>query len=172
MKRENNFCTLAQAKRLKELGIVQESLFYHYQQFVNGQEAFGLYPMDYEDYGRLAENESMVRALDGESKNQIYSAFTVAELGVMLPCRIWDIEKHYDLSLTKADNTWHQESTGTKTEFEYEYSFMDHEKVMHILDDEQCNYPTEAQARAAMLIYLLENNHITSSEVNSRLLTA
>lgn len=59
MKLSDQVCTLQQAKRLKELGIAQDSLFYHTPN--------GILPKPFVNF-------------TGES----YSAYTVAELGAMM----------------------------------------------------------------------------------------
>lgn len=71
MKLENQVCTLEQAKRLKELGICQESYFLH------GEEA-----------GHIVESWSVEGYED-----EFYSVFTVAELGVMLNTYTGNIRK-------------------------------------------------------------------------------
>ena len=66
MKLEDQVCSLALAKSLKELGIEQESLFYW--QFFTGHD-FVIHDVN--------------KALNYDTET--YSAFTVAELGEMLP---------------------------------------------------------------------------------------
>lgn len=149
---ENQVCTKEQAERLAALGITQESYFYHYQQILNGVTTFEIYTAGHFDFGLWSVNESVERAISGESKNKIYSAFTVAELGVMLPefyCsyRYFNNENGPFWKCYNDGNSEYPEDDGV----------------------ELC--PTEAQARAAMLIYLLEYDHITASEVNNRLTT-
>src|SRR5574341_2010928 len=62
MKLENQVCTLEQAKRLKELGVTQESYF-HFGDHLDGV------------------TESWMHEGD---EDVFYAAFTVAELGVMI----------------------------------------------------------------------------------------
>lgn len=107
---EQQVTSLEISKRLKELGVKQESLF-AYQEQING--GFTL----------------MQRVGD-----QSYSAFTVAELGEMLP---WD-----DISSTgKESGEWTIDASGIP---------------LHKVITED----TEANARGKMLIYLLENKLI------------
>ena len=109
MIKNNGCCALELAKKLKELGIKQESYF----------QWFNQYPFS-------SNKWEIIRDLGVGEGEQMYSAFTVAELGELLP-------------------------TGAC-----------------ILMQEHCFYccfyetevfaDTEADARAKMLIYLIENN--------------
>ncbi len=104
MKLENQVCSLELAKKLKGLGIKQESLFQ--------------WSWDNEDY-RLVYNKPHL---------DLFAAFTVAELGEML--------SKYDEPLPHiGDEDW------------YWYK-----------GEEEIGAKTEANARAEMLIYLLETN--------------
>ena len=115
MKLKQQVCSLELAKQLKELGVKQESLFYW--QEINSKKP------------KLVQN----RNTGNENSNdeaKWYSAFTVAELGEMLPVGAWVIVK----------------TDGAGFRFTIPPNFIDEE--------------TEADARAKMLIYLLENKFI------------
>lgn len=122
---EKEVCGLEFAKKLKELGVKQESLCYWWP---NGNLVI---------YNAAAEDEEPM----GDS------AFTVAELGEMLPARIDD----YELDFGKYSDHW-------------QYCYRDENKKVIF----QSMHPklevavadTEADARAKMLIYLLENKLI------------
>lgn len=129
MKKQDQVCTLEQATRLKELGVEQESLLYH-------TEKFGVLPMSSIDF-----------------TGDPISAFTVGELGVMLP----SISSEFSNKV----ECWKNRKGGYVWAV-YEDGFI---KSGFAVQEE----PTEAQARAAMLIFLLESNHITPTEVNNRL---
>lgn len=91
-----------------------------------------------------AEEEWIVRRYNETSSN--ISAFMVAELGEMLP---WFIEKgadRYEMNMMK---------NGTKTPFSL---FYDEYHSRKMLGDCLVEGATEADARAKMLIYILENN--------------
>lgn len=127
MKLEDQVCSLELSKRLKELGVRQESAFYwvnhiwrgkypeHEEDLIllpNFQVNEGLYPLDY--WERIA-------------------AFTVAELGEMLGEHVFS-EYEHDLSLP-----W-------KCTFDEGY-----------MKPKRFEYAdTEANARAKMLVYLIE----------------
>ncbi len=130
MKLEDQVCSLELSKRLKELGVKQDSLFYRFgderQQYI-----FCKY---YEQY---SPNVNLNMA-DG------YSAFTVAELGEMLPRGICQYDKLNSIY---------------EPEFKTYAVFLPDTK--HIITDYN-----EANARAKMLIYLLEKKIIDKERVN------
>ena len=115
MKIEDQVCTLEQAQKLKELGISFDAIFC----YVNGEIKH--MPMRYD-----------------------FNAFTVAELGVMLP------DEEYTCRYG-GDTTGNWEWCNDMNEVAYGL------------------YDTEAQARAERLIVLLEKGEVTVAEVNERL---
>lgn len=156
MEIENQICSLEQAKKLKELGITQNSLFYHYKQIFNGKPSFKIYPMQYEHFGRLVNCETIERALYGESKNEVYSAFTVAELGLMFPPV--NISKGEFITFSKGSkNSW-------MVDISHEKCPALPKKYLPLNKDY-----TEAEIRAATIIYLLDKRFITVSEINNKI---
>lgn len=143
MKLEDQVCTLEQSKKLKELGITQYSLFYHIDNLVKeiGYEGIKL------RHSINPLNKGM--PVDG-GVVRYYSAFTVAELGVMLPTG-------YDTMRITSD----------KSLKSFEWNGYDLEGEVFSFE----GFDTEAQCRAAMVIYLIESNNITPFEVNNRLST-
>lgn len=142
---ENQVCTLEQAKRLKELGVCQDSYF------LFGEEA-----------GRIVEGWSV----EGYEDN-FYSAFTVAELGVMLPKRLQASWKRKDD--TGLGGSW-ESSCNCPLEMQY-----DEKKKLHIVKYVLAfsgKGTTEAIARASLLIGILEYKLISVEEVNQRLQAA
>lgn len=124
MKLENQVCSLDQAKRLKELGVNRQSIFNW-----NCQKDYG--------FGGVMEDSEYWNISFQQPKlltHLVYSAFTVAELGEMIP-------DDYYLPTNKGDAGWWISGRGN-----FESSLG----------------KTEAQARAAMLIHLLEQKIITS----------
>src|ERR1044071_3781768 len=69
MKIEDQVCTLEQAKRLKELGVVQESEFYWMKWITVLEDG----------------TEHEWKVVFNKAWGEYYSAYTVAESGVMLP---------------------------------------------------------------------------------------
>lgn len=136
MKLKNQVVSLDIAKRLKELGVKQESLFWWDFRPKVGESKC--------DWHVMLEKQL-------ENKYMAKSAFTVAELGDMLP----DVIK-----LEKGNAYFTQEKTIEPTnkkhlwEVFYEYFYDEGGKISEQSD-------TEADARGKMLIYLLENKLIT-----------
>ena len=129
---EQQVCSLELAKRLKELGVKQESLFV----YIKTKHAKGIYYVT-----------EAIKPLLAMPDTEWYSAFTVAELGEMLP----------------ASFDW----TGTNVFVEFGKSSIHGDYLINL---RECAHPermtihiradTEADARAKMLIYLLENKLI------------
>lgn len=140
MKLEQQVTSLEISKKLKELGVKQESYFWHRVDLHGGENKIFIQPTD-EISRKCTSSEETYPAL---YKN--YAAFTVAELGEMLPDHIHLEAKELKQVLfiaKKDDGKW---MVG--------YSDYETEGTPPILD-------TEADARAKMLIYLLENKLLT-----------
>jgi len=139
MKHSDQVCSLELAKKLKELGIKQESLFVweYYDE--------NCYAIKYFPY---AVNNTMTDII---YSIKFYSAFTSSELGEMLPAAIQSDDKsqsHYKLDICKShDNRWL---------VAYFKDFNLPPMIALIADK-------EADARAKTLIYLIENNLLTMS---------
>lgn len=146
MKIEEQVCTLEQAKKLKKLKLSQDSYF---QWKCNNVQ-------------NVVVEKTMTDMIDRSlpTLNKNYAAFTVSELGVMLPI---EVKNAY---------------------LNYRFDHMGDYHVQYMIDNKEeqdlvlvhndflvwkTSNISEAQARATMLIYLLENNLITSEEVNNRL---
>lgn len=140
MKIENQVCTLEQAKKLKELDVRPYSMWVWVPPFpvFNSETRLVL----------IGEFQNALKSsiLSEEAKKLVdsYPAFTVAELGVMLP-------NYYESHKGAMDDTWYcvMLEGGDGEYFAIE--------------------KTESEARADVLIYLLENNLTTAEEVNQRL---
>lgn len=139
MKIEKQVCTLQQAKILKELGAPQETFFSWYGGF-DGSEI--------EPHVDLTDQRNYDVGVNGYygHPDNMYAAYTVAELGAMLDKNI---------SCISFDG------------FRYTYSFIN----KHLPIEKQYiaqpafHFDTEAQARAALLIYLLRENIVLDSIV-------
>jgi hypothetical protein len=121
MNLESQICTIEQAKRLAELGVdqTQSIVIWHVHEL--GAMAFF----------RVSQTGPQ------------YSAFTVAELGVMLPAG-------YDTMCTYEG--WRCYDCDGQDIYEVSYG-----------------YRYEAECRAAAIIFLLENGKLKAEEVNERL---
>lgn len=135
MELKDQVCTLEQAKRLKELGVDSKSLFYHIDNRIPHVGYEGIKP----------RANLTVKAIEvGVVK--YYAAYTASELGELLgefvecinktPSGFWRAS-HEHPTIDKRERNF---GTGTTL---YETA-----------------HDTEASARAAMLIYLLENKLI------------
>jgi hypothetical protein len=128
MKLENQVCSLELAKKLKELGVKQDSLFYWQQGYreMKGDVSASIFTLTQEK----AESKKGMRC---------FSAFTVAELGEMLPAM-----------------TFSGGSESTFGKFRC-WRYKERERASNVNDRDEFYADTEADARAKMLIYLLEN---------------
>jgi hypothetical protein len=151
MKLQSQVCTLEQAKRLKELGIIQQSYFAHFcpcetgLKWLSNSESFVGVKAERKTYYHTTkkDEESLI-------EQHIYSAFNVAELGVMLPNEL-------DLS----DGNYFFTKKGLLHTYE---------EVTGVILKEWQGTELEAIRRAEILIDLLENNLTTPEEVNTRLI--
>lgn len=141
---EQQVTSLELSKRLKELGVKQESLFHWCE----------IWELDLEKKEMVdtGKREPIQRCQSNAMYRIICSAFTVAELGELLPRRDYQTDDNNrdtgDLAswvTFKSDGKWHCSLTWRYTRTNTEYITAD----------------TEADARAKMLVYLLENKLIT-----------
>lgn len=129
MELEDQVCNLELSKRLRELGVKQESLFYWTETISDDWQVL------YQSYVTERAGQSI----------EWYSAFTSAELGKMLPVRVISgRRKAYFMSkplyfCNFDGRPKHQESA-----------------------------ETEADARAKMLVYLIENKLVDPISSNER----
>jgi len=117
------------AKRLKELGVKQKSVF--------------VWALDSEKWNLLWTGNEY--GVDGYQ--EYACAFTVAELGEMLPGSFETEDYWVQLRSTKSSNGTVYGITGYR--------------LKGTVEIEMLTAPTEADARAKMLVYLLENKLIT-----------
>lgn len=159
MKLENQVCTLEQAKRLKELLGEFYGLFVYMENKALPSDSKIMLSKQTESFKQMGK-------IEGSAWIKYHPAFTVAELGVMLP--------HFDnlaqmggfVHLTEFDPSG-QDGKPFYCVWEYDKDKEGAGFGREIIDGE-----TEAQARAAMLIYCLERQLTTPEEVNNRLLNA
>ena len=171
---EKQVSSLEPSRRLKELGVKQKSLYY----WVKGDKQRGVCPdcrkagglvpecaycggtgkdienQNYYLYGRLEVWQ--------EDRVKDYSAFTVAELGEMLPHRV----KSFPFEKWHNDALLHEllSFRGVKYGYKMYYESDTGEEFPKPKDAIWAD--TEADARALMLIYLIENNLIKVEDIN------
>lgn len=162
MELKDQVCALEYSKKLKELGVPQESLFWW--------QATYTHPLGYE-----CEDCSKFKRADGnfephpcgyhvafyeDGKGFDISAFTIAELGEMLPGMLKhqyvpDAEMYW-LDCEKSGSDWRIVYRKLGTFDYFQILTGAHEtSILEAVTD------TEANARAKMLIYLLEQKLIT-----------
>lgn len=158
MKLEHQVINLQQAQRLKELGVKQESYFSWFGDLTprlmdNGKDGAVYGPWIFLSTTEPLNNQEADWRSDVNQTKPLASAFTVAELGVMLPQTI-SYKKTQKASIKISRfNAW--------TIF-----YNRHSSGMNVCMTEDYN---ECVARGAMLINLLESKLITAEEVNSRI---
>lgn len=142
MELSKQVCSLESAKRLKELGVEQNSYFRHVEWRNQIWDSQGV---ENGGWPWLPDDQ---RAVVQRIWDEGVCAFTVAELGEMLPKVVKKDDKLYYIEpsangngLKYIDYTTYNEGIGT---FLRAYPLV--------------GADTEAEARAKMLIYLLENN--------------
>lgn len=129
MKLEDQVCSLELAKKLKELGVKQDSLFWWAGELLVFKTQTGF-------YNQVGAGMNLHPLID-----KTISAYTVAELGEMLPPKI-------------EDSFIQTSRCSDKSGFNCVAGYINNEAVSF-------NRKTEADARAKMLIYLLENKLLT-----------
>lgn len=143
MKSEPQVCSLDLSKKLKELDVKQDSYFwwanayncYGTANYIPHHDTFFVYP-----YEELPE-DAYFKEYGGEK----YAAFTVAELGELLPdAVVIDGKKHF-ISAYLKDHLGH---------------YMIEMRCINQGADVIYSCETEADSRARMLIYLIENKLI------------
>jgi len=138
-------CSIELAQKLKQLGVKQESLFYWQNQPYNdGTDDIVL--MINEIHNDRNSNTIINTECETDDHPK-YAAFTVAELGAMLP---YEVNERFLIIEKCFCNLW-----------QLKYSDEDYlrESVIVEIKDE-----SEANARAQMLIYIIENKLIEVSK--------
>jgi hypothetical protein len=136
MKLEDQVASLELSKRLKTLGVRQESYFWWVRHYADEDVPENYYAAPYTSPGHSI---SGIERGDGLLRG--FSAYSVAELGEMLPAM---------LSINGDACLWYSSDKSTKGAWFSTYGDTDTPKF----EEEAL---TEADARAKMLIHLLEN---------------
>jgi hypothetical protein len=162
MKLESQVITKDQAKILKELGINAEAIWYWVYTKRDGMVSTQA-GVCHKEWAKEIINDNEGDEFDHE----MAPAYSVAELGVLLPDIFWD-KQWYSISNAGGDKN------GVYIEPPNSFSVHIGETTAS-MDSEPFDgfcHPTEAQARAVYLIHLLENRSIASEDCNKRLLEA
>jgi hypothetical protein len=161
MKLSNQICSIEQAKELRELGVKQDSLFYHFPN-PNTPSIKKKYKLpDYDvRYGKelIGKETHSIRTLVLRGDFQsTFSAFTVGELSLMLgdyyPSWSFKFKGKQKWIATTITKDMHKDGKTITTE----PSFDRYDK-------------TQAQALATLLIATIKVGHIKVKDVNKRLI--
>lgn len=149
MKIQNQVCTLQQAQKLKAIGIDQDTAFCFVES--KGQNTFCLYTTE------------EIHIERGYTQDRV-AAFSVAELGAMISDMIDQnditVHSYFNDHLGEWDCEARRRIENEKTG----------EMTWPIVNEEEGD--TEAEARASMLLWLLENKECTIDQINERLKAA
>lgn len=152
---EQQVCSLELAKKLKELGVKQESLFWWKKKGRKNSKNGYIYELigeNYPDGGGYDNCEHY----SGDKKD--ISAFTVAELGEMLPKQIeYKVSDYGDRAGYRSLDL----KCGKTIINDGWYVLYSDPHPSNLVPVYGTYETTEADARAKMLIYLLENKLIT-----------
>ena len=135
---EQQVCSLELAKKLKKLGVKQESLFWYTHAPKNRQDGEWIHVLT---YGR------------NNMRDETIPAFTVAELGEMLPMEIKNRNGKYD-------ECYFETSRIVFKKWTVAYYKKSTARAFQMGD-------TEANARAKTLIYLIENGLLKVEDINN-----
>lgn len=147
MKLQDQVTNLEISKKLKELGVKQESLFWWWR-----DKRDGMPQLD----GAVTHPINTATISESEGYEVLYSAFTVAELGEMLK-PIKDVNKNEFVFSTTRDEIGLWAASGFSS-YSESWEFEDKKYTEHELFFDDID--TEANARGKMLIYLLEQKLI------------
>ena len=153
MKIEDQVITIAQGKQLQELGITAVAHFAHVLICPD--------PIGNDWYYDIIDRHHPM----ADKCEMICMAYTVAELGMMLPKEIDHTFNEHSSYYIMMGNS--ETDNGHKPTIWYEDN--DLYPPDEIMEMRYISGDTEAEARAAMLIHLLENKLITADEINARL---
>ena len=147
MKLENQLVNFELSNKLKKLGVKQESIWYWLK--INDEWKLDFHLVEYPE-GITQPTESI-------------SAFTVAELGEMLPNKV---KNKLDENCTEEERVM---SPYHLIDLPYKCPLHNWKSILISCTDRQLTFisgETEADARAKMLIYLIEKGYIKVGEKN------
>lgn len=145
MKLQDQVCTLEQAKRLKELGVSQHSEFYFRSKNV-------WHFSEVTDWPNQEQLSDLIES--GAEAGIIFSAYTVAELGEMLPDYL-TVD-----SYRMHPRFYKQEQNNSPALWTATYGNSEDKDVPDFY------FNNEAHCRAALLIWLIESNLTTIEQIN------
>lgn len=151
MKIENQVCSIEQGEKLEKLGIKAKPQYCHC--WVN--ESNG------ESKAHILLCDLKIEGLPDLATTWIAPAYNVAELGKMLPVCIDDLRiRQSSIDRGDTDN------------YSIQYRNNRSEYATRTVPDRAIFAPTEAQLRAAILIFILEEKLVTPDDVDNRLINS
>lgn len=144
MELQNQVTNKEISQRIKELGVKQESHFFWARTGYDSDFTF----LGSKSDMQVFKSKEFHDEAGANDTYDLHSAFTVAELGEILPTDITIKKRTYWLNTARMSHGWSVGYVSRKGDY---YLMNEHESIE----------VTEADARGKMLIYLLENNLIT-----------
>lgn len=156
MKLEDQVASVEQCKKLKELGIAQKGCFSWLYSPLNSN--YGISHHNEESLEILAMSNPKSIEWKERIERGIFSAFSVAELGLMLPDLLeTDLYQYELVCIKEADDEWLCRYVRNNNTLDL------HPKADFGTGE------TEAEARADLLISLLEDKLISVEKINKKL---
>ncbi|SRR6266478_8881426 len=152
MNLEQLVTSLELSKKLKELGVKQKSLFYWFQ-FRNESSPKEQWKNVYSMLCRSAEKKKY-KEREYLKDLEFFSAFTAAELSILMPLSYIKNDVHYFIQTT-AGISHGKLVTTCESHF-----YLNENDCIAIVGDDFDGEGNEANARALMLIFLIENKLI------------
>ena len=155
MKLEDQVASVEQCKKLKELGVDQCGCFsWLYSPFNSN---YDISHQNVESLELLAKSNPKSIEWKERIEKGIFSAFTVSELGLMLPDLLVNNHLQYELVCVKEDDCWL-------------CRYVRDNNILAVHPN-VIGYAAEAEAtcRAGILIHLIEKQIVSISEINKKL---
>lgn len=173
MNLENQVCSLEQSKKLKKLGIVQDANFFWGKDLSKSKTKMVLYSKNDILLNMALIDRYIIPPININvwiKEKKLFAAYTVAELGVMLP----EYYPSWRFTHRQTDTYHNQKLSSSKKDVRWISTVIIKDKVKDgktvTTANEFDRYEdTEAKSRARLLISLLEVGVIKASEVNKRL---
>lgn len=175
---EKQVCSLEQSKKLKKLGIVQDANFFWGKDLKGKRTLLSIKDIMFMERQRFKDyvipktdiKHYLKKKIKKSDSHEIYAAYTVAELGVMLP----EYYPSWRFTHRQTDTYHNQKLSSSKKDVRWISTVIIKDKVKDgktvTTANEFDRYEdTEAKSRARLLISLLEVGVIKASEVNKRL---
>jgi len=164
MKVEKQVCTLEQAIKLKELGVMQKSLFY-WRETLNGF-AISFNDNDLDFITGMLEPDTVIE----DDQINVYSAFTVSELLKILPFRIYHDRHDYFMKFTHSHKGYRVAYETNKLGLEFNiYGELDRTKLSLFQTARSGKYACNVLAEYLRMLIEHGDGVVTLESVNQRI---